>query len=245
MTRNVDYIVRPLSGRESQVVAWLEEERTTYAMSHRASYISRELTRPSLLIYTHKYSLLLTVILRTRDHQYVMAYYQVCPPGVNATDPRAGDFILCHRKGFASVMIRWGERIRTRSGDRWSHAAFIETPETVIEALTHGVKRNPLTEYTDILYVLVRTDLHGDDQRQAVAFAQSCVGQEYGFTTDLGIALRFLTPGRGLWFGTNGTEICSGLVGQAMVRGWANFPVNPSALSPAELAVYYNVPSHS
>ena len=167
--------------------------------------------------------------------------YEICPPGVEATNPQPGDFILCHRKGFASSVIRWGERIKFRGGDEWSHAAFIETPTTVIEALTKGVSRNPLVGYKDTLYVLVRTELHGDDRQQAVAFAQSCVGQEYGFLVDLGIAIRFLTPGRGLWFGMDGTEICSGLVAQALCRGWKIFKDNPAAISPAELSEEYEV----
>jgi uncharacterized protein YycO len=138
-------------------------------------------------------------------------------------------------------MIRWGEAIRFGQDSFWSHAAFCETPDTLIEALTHGVRRTPLQAYQPIEYAIVHTHLQGDDQAQAVSFAQSCVGQRYGFSTDLGIALRFLTPGRGLWFGMDGTEICSGLVAQAMVRGWANFLHNPASLSPSELGQYYGV----
>jgi hypothetical protein len=167
--------------------------------------------------------------------------YEICPPGVDATNPQPGDFILCHRAGFASSVIRLGERIKFRPGANWSHAAFVETPDTVIEALTKGVVRTPLAAYRDIEYVLVRTGLVGDDRQQAVAFAQSCVGQKYGWVTDLGITLRFLTPGRGLWFGMDGTELCSGLVAQALCRGWKIFAVNPAAISPAELGVEYGV----
>jgi cell wall-associated NlpC family hydrolase len=175
----------------------------------------------------------------------LMTQFQVCPPGVSAQDPKPGDFLLCHRTGFASSCIRWGERLKYRDGSRWSHAALIETPTTIIEALTTGVVRNALSEYDDTLYVLVRTELDELDAEQAVFFAQRSIGVEYGFLTDFGIFLRFVTPGRGLWFGSDGTEICSGLVAQALTRGWADFIVNPASISPAELAEYYQVAANS
>lgn len=170
------------------------------------------------------------------------AEYEVVPVGQDASNPQPGDFLLCHRKGFASAVIRWGERIRFRSGARWSHCALIETPDTIIEALTKGVVRNPLSNYRHIEYILVRTELSQEDQAQAIAFARSCIGEPYSFLTDFAIAIRFLTPGRGLWFGLNGSQICSGLVAQALTRGWAIFSKNPASISPAEVAQDYRVP---
>src|ERR1035437_1153273 len=130
---------------------------------------------------------------------------ELVPIGTTATDPRPGDFILCHRKGLASKLIRAGEYVHERQGAVVSHAAFIETPTTLIEALTRGVVRTPLEDYRDIEYWIVRTGLPPLDQHQAVAFAQSCVGQKYGFVVIFGVALRYLTWGEGLWFGMNGT----------------------------------------
>lgn len=165
---------------------------------------------------------------------------EIVPAGQDATDPQPGDLIFCHRPGIVSALIRAGQRLRP--GDsRWSHVAVVEGPVGdgtvgLIEALTRCVTRSPLSEYRHIEYAICRTRLHGDDQRQAIAFAISCLGQRYGWGVILGIALRYLTPGRGLWFGSNGTEICSGLAAQMLVRGWANFPVNPASMTPAELA---------
>jgi uncharacterized protein YycO len=165
--------------------------------------------------------------------------------------PEPGDFILCHRKGLASSIIRMGERLRFRSGARWSHVVFVVASEDsegngrVIEALTTGVVRTPLSNYDNIEHQVVPTHLASVDRAQAISFAQSCVGQKYGWTVIFACALRFLTPGRGLWFGMNGTEICSGLVAQCLVRGWANFKSNPSSLTPAELAEEYGAQSGS
>lgn len=159
--------------------------------------------------------------------------------------PLPGDIIFCHRKGFASWCIRTGERIRFRSGSRWSHVAFVVDENTVVEALTHGVVRTPLVAFKFIDHIVAPSNLKGEDLAQAIAFAQSCVGQEYGFVADAACALHFLTPGRGLWFGMNGTEMCSGLTAQCLVRGWYNFKTNPASLSPAELAEELHVQSHS
>jgi cell wall-associated NlpC family hydrolase len=156
-----------------------------------------------------------------------------------------GDFILCHRKGIVSSIIRLGERIRFRSGDRWSHVAIVENDEWIIEALTKGVVRSHISVYDKTEKLLVSSGLDEHDRPQAVAFAQSCVGQKYGWLIIFGIALRFLTPGRGLWFGSDGSEICSGLVAQALVRGPKIFKVNPASITPAELAEEYAVPHKS
>lgn len=161
-----------------------------------------------------------------------------CSAGTDATTAQPGDFVLLHRPGFVPSMIGLGERLRFGKG-HWSHVAYVITPIEIIEALARGVERNPLSEYRDIGYVVVHTHMNPLDVEEANAFALSCVGQRYGFFTDFGIALRFLTPGRGLWFGMDGTEICSGLVAQALVRGTANFKVNPASISPTELAAEY------
>lgn len=168
--------------------------------------------------------------------------YEVYPLGVDVPNAQPGDFILCHRKGLMSAIIRTGERIKFRSGSRWSHAAFVETSDTLIEALTGGVTRTPLAAYRNIEYVLVRTHLAPQDAAQAVKFAQSCLGNPYGYIDAIGLGLRFLIPGRGLWFGTIGTNICSGLVASTQVRGWKIYTVEPASISPAELAQEHGIP---
>jgi hypothetical protein len=172
---------------------------------------------------------------------HAVSAFEVSPSGHTAS-PSPGDFLLCHRRGIVSAIIRWGERLRFRSGSRWSHAVFVETSTTIIEALARGVVRTPLESYHNTEYVLVRTGLSIDDAAQAVAFARSCLGDAYGWATIIGDALRFLTPGRGIWFGAGVTRICSGLVANTQVRGWMIYDEEPSSMSPAELAEAHDVP---
>lgn len=164
-------------------------------------------------------------------------------PGLDAKYAEAGDFILCHRKGFAAWCIRQGERLHFKPGSRWSHAAFCEDDMFVIEALTHGVRRTPLAAYRNVEYTLVKTHMDPKDAEQAIAYARHLLYEKYGWLEILGVALRFLTPGRwGLYFGSSRTTICSGLVANALTRGDAIFDVEPSTMTPAELASYHNVP---
>lgn len=167
-----------------------------------------------------------------------MTDIEIVPAGSNPVSCRPGDMLFLDRGGLVSRVIKLGERLR--SGDtRYSHVAVVVHDNYVVEALTMGVERDPISKYKDVEYALVHTRLDPLDQAQAVGFAVSCVGYKYGWTEILGIVLRYLTPGRGLWFGMNGTEICSGLAAQAQVRGWANYYTNPSSITPAELIAYY------
>jgi cell wall-associated NlpC family hydrolase len=158
---------------------------------------------------------------------------ELVPIGQDAVNPQPGDIIFCHRKGFTSRMIRFFEHL-IRGDSRWSHVAVVvkTIPEPMlVEALTKGVELNPLSQYRNIQYGIFRAKLAPTDQAQAVAFALSCVGQQYGWGTIFLIGVRMLSPHK-----LNGTEICSGLGAQTLVRGWANFATNPAYLSPSVLA---------
>jgi hypothetical protein len=163
-----------------------------------------------------------------------MVVIKQIPAGQDTTGA-PGDILLCNRKGFASWCIRTGETIKLGRKARFSHAAIFVKPDGLVESLTRGVAETSLSVYRGVEYVHIATGLDAHDQAQAVNFALSCVGQKYGWLDDVGIGLRFLTPGRGLWFGMNGTQICSGLCAQAQCRGDKIFTLEPSSISPEEL----------
>lgn len=170
--------------------------------------------------------------------------YELVAAGADASAVAVGDFILVARSGPVSALIRIGQSIRPaqRPWRRLTHVAFIASVDgDLIEADWRGVARTHLSAYRQKPYVHVSAGLAASDQAQAKAFAESCVGQSYGRVVILGCALRMLTPGRGLWFGMNGTEICSGLQAQALCRGDAIFKANPASMIPAELAAAYHV----
>ena len=77
-----------------------------------------------------------------------------------------GDFILTHSSGLFGRLIRLGESLRYWGEDakyaRWNHAALIVSVEgDLIEALSTGVIRSPISRYTPTEYYLIH--LHEDD----------------------------------------------------------------------------------
>jgi uncharacterized protein YycO len=168
-----------------------------------------------------------------------------CPPGTQLKDPRPGEFILTHQRAWTSRCIQWGQRLRFHGRNRrytyWNHAALIINAKgDLIEALGSGVVLSNIAKYAPGEYHVVRVQATAADRAQAVAFAQSCLGQQYGRLTILSIALALLTGGR-LSFGLDGQHICSGLVARALERIGEIFDRTPSHITPADLAMHYRV----
>lgn len=169
------------------------------------------------------------------------------PPGQAPDVYNVGDFILCHRKGFASFCIRLGQKLRYRGEDKkyafWSHAALITSGDgEIVEALTRGVVRNHIDVYKDTEYTIVHTHAVHLDQLQILRFADKIVGERYGWSTILCCGLKLIF-GK-YWkftFGFQGHAVCSGLIARAQERQGAYFELDPSDINPAQLAKYYDV----
>lgn len=166
-------------------------------------------------------------------------------PNTGASNYRPGDFILTHRDAFYSKLVSWGQRLRFRGHKRpyahWSHAAMVvDYDGTIIEALSHGVVVNHISEYTTAEYHLVSPAMGEHDRRQAVKFAQSCLGFKYSWTTIISLALGISTGTR-LNVGFSGSIICSQLVAEALERGDYIFPRYKAVLMPADLAEHFDI----
>jgi len=172
-------------------------------------------------------------------------------PDQNATpaDYEPGDFILTYSSGFSGKLIRLGQWLRYSGEDkkyiRWNHAAIIETAEgDLIEAVGTGVRRVHISHYGPTEYVIVRVGsfTKPEDREQIVAFAQWCLGEQYGYTTIFSIGLNLLT-GCKFTFGIDGQSICSGMVARALERTNAIFQTTPSHVAPADLAKFFDIPA--
>jgi len=164
-------------------------------------------------------------------------------PGERMVDPEPGDFILTHGAELFSQLIRIGQQVRFGGADRaytfWNHAALVVSADgTIVEALGSGVERRSIADYDPTQYTVVRITASAADRAEAAAFAESCVGHPYGWTTIVSIALSLLT-GAKLSFGFNGQLICSGLVARSLERTTAIFEDEPSHIMPAQLAKLY------
>lgn len=158
-----------------------------------------------------------------------------------------GDFVLVQTNHFVSRLIRFGQRSYGRENAKWNHVALYIGNDRIIEALSTGICESPLDKYAESERRVISTatagrrpaDLDAADREMrenAVAFAESCVGEKYGWMTIAAIGLKTLFKGR-FNFGVQGTSICSGLVARSLERMGYNFnPYNPAELTPAYLA---------
>lgn len=168
-------------------------------------------------------------------------------PGQHTVDLSPGDFILTHQNGIIYSLIRFGQRLRFRGADRsfafWNHAALVvHSMGDIIEAHPRGVRKaNLYKEYNDKEYTVVKqTDITDRDREQMIKFAESCVGQQYGFLTILSLGLWCIFGGK-FNFSLDGTEICSGLVARALERNGEIFSRDPCREMPADLARHFQV----
>ena len=169
----------------------------------------------------------------------------IYPPGEAAADFEPGDFILTHRRHLVSRLIRLAQKIRGRERrySYWSHAAVIVAGDgAIVEAESRGVERNHLSKYTPVEYHLVHLgdSADGRDRQQVAAFAESLVGQPFGFLDLVSVGLSLLT-GAKVNISYESHLMCSALVARALERTSAIFGDEPSHMLPADLARHYGV----
>lgn len=166
----------------------------------------------------------------------------VTPP---VTNP--GDLVLTHGGSLVHQAIRAAQAIRFRGPRRkftyWNHVAVVVGKHgEIVEAMPKGVRRSHVEAYEADArdYQIVNVGSSDADRAQMVAFAESCVGQQYGFLTIVTLLVWVLFGGK-LVLGLDGTEICSGLAAQAVVRDGTIFARNPAQMMPADIAEHYRV----
>ena len=168
-------------------------------------------------------------------------------PGEEAKDFAPGDFILAHRHHLLGRLISQAQKRRFKGADavyaHWSHSALIvEKDGTLVEAEISGVRRNPISRYRADEYHLVRlgSAFSSEGRASAVAFANTQVGQGFGFLDMFGASL-YLLFGWPLRLVRSGHEICSGLVVRALQAGGLVPELDPALTLPADLAKRFDV----
>ncbi len=159
---------------------------------------------------------------------------------------KPGDILMVRTNHFISRLIRFGQRGYGKPASEYNHCAVCIGNFEIVEALTTGVVRSPISKYpTDDVRVLKVISFPDDGKYttagdtsmrvNAIAFALSCVGNGYGFLTILAIAIKVLTKGK-IDFNIQGTSICSGLAARSLERLGYNWnPWDPAELTPAYL----------
>lgn len=175
-----------------------------------------------------------------------MATVERYGPGEEARDFTGGDFILAHRHNLIAGLISQAEKRRFHGSDspyaHWTHAAVVVGGDgSLVEAETAGVKRSPIARYRDDEYHLVRlgSDFDAAARSRAVAYAESQVGQAFGFLDLFGAAL-YLLFGWPLRLMRRNHQICSTLVVHALQAGGQAENLDPALTLPADLAKLYD-----
>jgi hypothetical protein len=176
-----------------------------------------------------------------------MASVERFGPGEGGTDFVPGDFILAHRHHLIAGLISQAQKRRFKGPDaayaHWSHAAVIVGADgSLVEAETLGVIRSPISKYRDDEYHLVRLgqEFPPDGRSRAVAYAESQVGQAFGYLALAGSGLHLLFGWPLRWVRRN-HEICSSLVVKALQRGGLVPYLDPALTLPADLAKTFDV----
>jgi uncharacterized protein YycO len=174
-----------------------------------------------------------------------MTTYKAYAPGESASKFKPGDFILTHSKAIPGKVIRAGEFIRyhgdMRDFSHWNHAALIISEDgKLIEAVGRGVSYGHISEYQDVEYYLINTNLNKQSQDQTVNAAISFLDDKYGWVTIASLTIELLT-GIKIQFSSSNSIICSALVAIALWAGGYVFDRNPLQMMPADLAAAFNV----
>jgi len=176
------------------------------------------------------------------------------PAGQTPADFHAGDFSL-HRasatKGQAGAtttlgkLIQAGERARFGNSDfaRWTHSALIVSDSgDICEAIESGVALDNIEKYRGSDYIVVHVNASPVQRELACGFARSRVGDAYGITNFLGLALQALF-GWTLSIHMDGQFICSGLVARATEKYIDAYPRSPEDMMPGDLAYSWDATS--
>lgn len=171
--------------------------------------------------------------------------YQFFDKGETSLNLQAGDVVLTHGSTWISILIRIGQAIRFQ-GDKqpyayWNHAALVVNEQgDLIEALGYGITKRNISVYQPKEYAVIKVQACDDQRKAMVRYAEFQLGKKYGILTFLSLGLSLLT-GLKFTFGIEGEMVCSGLVASALERADEVFPRPSLNMTPADLAVYFNV----
>ena len=153
---------------------------------------------------------------------------------------QAGDFLLVRSPGVIPRLIGLGELLRDgKPWDYWTHAAFIVNDSgATIEAQAKGIVPSRVSAHPDSL--VVPSGLSSEGRENAVRFAESCLGDHYGYLTILSIAADLITP-RALILRSPRTLICSEFVARCLEHGgWISPELDAGRVKPSNLAKWFD-----
>ena len=144
---------------------------------------------------------------------------------------KPGNFIVTTGGGFIDRLIQFSTM------SKWNHAALvIDSKGTVIDVIGTGIRKLPLSTFSQNDYHIVNVEMSDEDRKQVVAYAAFMLKKhaKYGFVTIASIVLKILTHSR-LVIKLDGTLICSEFVANALAEGGVIWDKDTSLITPADL----------
>jgi hypothetical protein len=175
----------------------------------------------------------------------MLFHYVRCGPGEVIADMQPGDIILIRGPGLLGWLIRLWARMRYRNDDlryaHWSHVAMVLSARGhLIEVRALGVGICGIEKFRHWDFHYVRLGLSDRDRSLAVRYGYSCIGQRYGLSGFLLLALSvvlgdlFRVPDRG-------QQGCVALIVRALQKAGIAFDRAPPDMMPADLAKRFGI----
>lgn len=158
---------------------------------------------------------------------------------VAAMTMQVGDLFLVSGRSWQDRCIQFAQLRRDgRKNCIWSHAAIItDTAGGLVEAAgTHGVRHNHISAYAKAKTAVLSINATDSQRQSAVAFAESCIGDQYDWLDLPSIGLNLLINDP-VTIHSATRFICSAFVATALERAGYRWPRDPSDISPGDLAV--------
>lgn len=152
---------------------------------------------------------------------------------------KPGDLLLVHSDAPFNRLIKFGEWLHRKNASCWTThiGCIVSEAGDTIEAEAKGVIRSNVSAHAQSK--VIDTGFTDEQRARAVAFAESCVGDEYGFLTLASIALHLLLPFP-LSFKSSKSLICSELGARfAEHAGWICPELDTARVMPSDIDFWF------
>lgn len=174
--------------------------------------------------------------------QHTATWY---PTGHRCEDMQAGDVLLVHHyHSDAAWVIRAGAWLRpsTRNYAWTNHACVAIDATHIVQEVKRGAVISDISTFDAALYCVIRVEADAAQIDAAVEFTKWLVGSGYGFIEVIADGIDDLTGVR-IAAGSYGRACCSAATCRALERMGLIPDKDPTACQPADLAVYFDLPT--
>lgn len=142
---------------------------------------------------------------------------------------------------FSDRLIRLAQRCRYHGADAhyatWTHVALLlpDGASLIESAGRHGIRRNTRAAYASLTTVVGSVECAPDEAAAALTYADSCLGESYGWLSIATVGLALITAGS-LNLTNSRTMDCSEFCAHVLEHAGVILDRDPAQTCPADLA---------